>query len=105
MRRRHVITGVQYESFKGSAKQTEYRPVFGPQPAPVPCNVHPLDAAEVQFYGERSRDMRKVFADTWPFDTHSRLTFQGAEWDQVEPEKDHDLGVRTKHQEIIIRKR
>ena len=105
MRRRHSISGVNYMPVKGSASQTEWVPVMGPALAPVKCNVHPLDTAEIQFYGEQSRDMRKVFADSWPFDTHSRLTFQGSEWDQVEPEKDHDLGERTKHHEIIIRKR
>lgn len=105
MRRLHSITGVLYEAFQGSAGQTEYRPIPFTDPVTVPCNVQPLDAAEVQFYGERARDTRKVFADSWPFDIHSRLTFQGEAWDQVEPEKYHAQGQGTKHHEVIIRKR
>lgn len=105
MRRRHTITGVLYESFKGSANQAEYRPIPDTEPVTVPCNVHPLSADEIQFYGERSRDMRKVFADSWPFDTLSRLTFEGVPWDQVEPAGNHQLGMGTRHYEVIIRKR
>ena len=111
MRRRHSIAGVLYEKTTGSAGQKEYRPITGVGPgtesAPitVACNVRPLDTEEIQFWGERGGDTRKVFADTWPFDIHSALTFNGDSWYQLEPEKDFDYGTGTKHHEVVIRKR
>lgn len=108
MRRRHTITGVLYEKTAGSAGQAEWVPIEIADGDPVPsvrCNVRPLSAEEVQFWGDRGKDTRIVFADTWPFDIHSRLTFEGAEWDQVEPEKNFDFGAATKHHEVVIRKR
>lgn len=111
MRRRHKITGVLYWRVTGSAGQGEYVPIPGPipgslgNPIVVSCNVRPLDTEEIQFWGERGGDTRKVFADSWPFDIHSALTFNGQPWYQVEPEKDFDYGTGTKHHEVVIRKR
>lgn len=111
MRRRHKISGVLYWRVVGSAGQGEYVPIPGPvagsegNPIIVSCNVRPLDTQEVQFWGERGSDTRKVFADYWPFDIHAALTFDGQKWYQVEPEKDFDYGVASKHHEVVIRKR
>lgn len=103
MRRRHKITGRRRESYEGSAGQTEYRDV-DEEPKTVACNVRPLSVDEQSYYGDRAVVRRKVFADTWPFDIHSRLTFDGAEWD-VEPEQRFDYGAGTKHVEVVIRRR
>lgn len=111
MRRRHRISGVIYWRVTGSAGQAEYQPLPGPVPGSlnnplvIACNVRPLNADEVQLWGDRGSDTRTVFADAWPFDIHSILTFEGATWNQVEPAKNFDYGAATRHHEVVIRKR
>lgn len=105
MIKRHALTVQPYKQAPGSSGQAEW--VVDGDPVQVRGNVHPLDADEIQFFGERARDMRKVFyyGRTWPGDIHCRIEFDGVEWDQAEPERHFDLGYRTQHFEVMIRRR
>ena len=74
-------------------------------PIPVPCNVHPLTAEELVADGLQSIDSRKVVADKWPGNIHSRITFRDEEWDQVGPAKVHDISDHANSIQITIKKR
>ncbi len=105
MRKRHTLLVQPREKFKGSAGQTEYRNVG--DPVEVRGNVHPLSAEEVQLFGDRAVDTRKFFyfGPSWPGDMFCEITFEGVKWDQVAPAPHMDLGLRTAHFEVLIRKR
>lgn len=103
MRYRRIASVQRRVERKGKAGQVEY--VDDGLPIPVRGNLYPLTTDEVQFYGDRGTDTRKWFCQVWPGDMHSRITLDGAEWDQVEPAKTFDAGVRSRHVEVILRKR
>lgn len=88
---------------EGSAGQSEWVP--SGEPIPVRGNMHPLEADEIVFWGDHGREMQKFACDTWPGDIQSVTTWDGSEWDQVAPEQRARLGHRTKHVEVVLRRR
>lgn len=99
---RHRVTVQGYTKQAGTAGS-----VYAPHgdPVVVPANVHPLSTTELTNLGLQASDTRRVHARIWPGDMHSRVTFQGAEWDQVAPAQLYDMSPATTHYEVIIRRR
>lgn len=103
MRYRDSLVVQKRKKAPGSAGQREL--VNDGSPVTVVGNMHPLDTSEIEFYGTRASDTRKWFCKSWPGDMFSEITYDGAKWDQVDPEKVHKLGQATRHIEVIVRKR
>lgn len=103
MQAHHTLTIQNKKSVRGSAGQSEY--VDDGPPIKVRGNLHPLSSDELQLWGDTNRQTRKWFGKTWPADTHSEITFDGELWDQVAPAEKFDIGQRTKHFEVVLRKR
>lgn len=93
-----------YSKSIGSIGQSKYDEMDG-NPIPVPCNVYPLTAAEMESYGLQLIETRSVICDAWPGDIHSRITFDGAEWDQYGPVKTYDKSWGVRSVQVIIKKR
>lgn len=104
MRRKHKVIVQNYSKTIGGVGQAKYDTPDGP-PVPVPCNVHPLDADLVVANGLQESDTRLVVADFWPGRTHSRISYQGAEWDQHAPPQVHDISTNAQSVQVIIKKR
>jgi hypothetical protein len=102
-RPRHVVSVQKMRSETGSVGQLER--VKDGRPVNVRGTLHPLDATEIQFYGDRGTETRKFFCNVWPGGMNAVVTFEGATWDQVEPVESHRIGQMTKHVEVILRRR
>jgi hypothetical protein len=103
MRRKHTLVVRPRDRVEGSAGQSELGPLQ--DPVNVLANVRPLSADEIIQWGDRGRDTRKVFCDSWPGSMDATIAWGGASWDQVAPEQVFDYGTATQHVELIIRKR
>jgi hypothetical protein len=102
MRARHTLVVQNRERVRTKGHE-ELQPTG--EPISVRGTVHPLDAAEIQFYGDRALETRKFFGPSWPGNIDCRITFDGDEWDQVEPAAVHGIGQASRHVEVIIRRR
>lgn len=102
MQYRHRLTVQPRKKVTGKAGQAEF--VNDGTPTDVPGNLRPLSVEEIDFYGERNRELRKYFCKTWPGDINAAITGRGAVWDQVSAET-FDYGSRTQHVEVVLRKR
>jgi hypothetical protein len=105
MRYKHTLAVRPARTVEGSAGQDEFQLADPEDAVSVRGNVHPIEADEIVFWGDHGRDMRKVFCHSWPGDIRCRISWNGDEWDQVAPEQHFDLGARTQHFEVIIRRR
>lgn len=103
MRPRHLFYVQNRKIIEGSAGQDEFENVG--QPIKVRGTAHPLDETEIQLYGDTGIETRKVFAPSWPGSIYSVITFDGGTWDQQWPAESHSIGQRTKHHEVVIRRR
>ena len=104
MKRKKSVSVQNYLKKKGSIGQSTYTEPDGAA-VPVPCNVYPLDAAEVVEYGVQELETLKLYCDSWPGNLHSRITYRGEEWDQAAPVKGFDNTVKLKNVVVIIKKR
>lgn len=102
-RPKHSLTVQLYEEVAGSVGQKEFQPVGAE--IPVRGNKHPLTAQETEDYGLQNFTTTNWHSTSWPGDQHSRVTLEGAEWDQIGEAKLFDMSERTRHYEVILRKR
>jgi len=104
VRRQDVIIVQNYSKTVGNIGQTSYDTPDGP-PVKVECNVYPLDADEETRYGLQEIETRKVVCDAWPGRAHSRMTFEGENWDQHAPEKNYSKSFSARSVQVVIKKR
>ena len=102
-RQRHTVSVQKRKSKTGSANQKEYE--NDGAPVIIPGTYHPLSAEEILVWGTSTRETGKFFCRSWPGDIHSRITFRGAQWDQVAPAEISDIGQNTKHVVVVLRRR
>lgn len=103
MRRQDVVEVQQYKATRGGVGQNVYT-ADGPLIL-VPCNVYPLTAEEITTYGLQLVETRTVVCDSWPGTPHSRILFEGAEWDQHAVPKAFNKTRAARSVQIIIKKR
>lgn len=106
MRKQDVVSVQQYTKSTGGIGQAVY--TASGEPVTVPCNVYPLTAEEVTTYGLQEIETRSVVCDLlpgWPGRPHSRITFEGAEWDQYAMPKTYNKTRAATSVQIIIKKR
>lgn len=100
---KHKLTVQPYQETPGSIGQETYEPVGAP--IPVRGNKHPLTAQETEDNGLQNFTTTNFHCLSWPGDQHCRVTLDGAEWDQIGEAKLFDMSTRTRHYEVILRKR
>lgn len=102
-RPKHKLTVQLYVKSPGSIGQDTYTP--SGLPIPVEGNKHPLTAQEIEVNGLQNFTTTNWHTTSWPGDQHCRVTLDGAEWDQIGEAKLFDMSARTRHYEVILRKR
>lgn len=100
---RHTVTVQRRRPVKGSAGQTEL--VKDGPPITVRGNMHPVSTAETVQYGTQITDLRRFHSLTWPGDSRSEITFDGAPWDVAAPPQHFDMSPSTAHWEVLLRKK
>lgn len=70
----------------------------------VPCNVHPVSAYEVEYFGVHSNDAYALTCPegTWVFDEYSLVEWDGEVFTQRGRVKKNRIGVRTRHDRIVV---
>ncbi len=75
-------------------------------PVAVRAVVQPLTAVERVDLGLATETTRKVLTpEHWPGGLHSRITWDGRDWDQVGEARTYVTGRRSQHDEVVIKAR
>lgn len=104
MRRKHVVLVQNFLKTTGSLGQAKYDEPDG-EPIRVLCNAHPLDAELIKTNGLQEHDTRHLYADFWPGNAHSRVTYNGATWEPHGLPQVYDISAAANSVQIIIKKR
>lgn len=102
-RPRHIASVQPYTAEEGRIGQKEYSPTG--DAVTVRGNMHPVRAQELERLGLQNFTTTAFHCLEWPGDQHCRVTLTGAEWDQIGEAKLYDMSARTRHYEVILRKR
>jgi hypothetical protein len=89
----------------GTSGQTKYVEPDG-EPVDVRCNVYPLSSDERSDIGlVNDVTVQAILHHAeWPGDQHSRITYDGAKWEQVGPADRYVVGHASRNVRVVLRK-